>query len=330
VLIALAFAFLWLSFRGTDLPEMWKYAKTINWTYVALLVVSVFFSHFFRALRWQIMLNPLVKSKVSVFNCFSAIMYGYAINVVVPRGGEVARLLSIVKTEKLPWPGVLATMFLDRVLDLAFLVIAVALTMPLLPETFLEKFTWLPEVGHSLLVVAIVGLIAIPILPKILERLLHLKAISDKLPEKLYLFLKNLNQQFSLGTACLSKPINYPLISALSVFIWFFYWLNFYLIILAFNLGAQVDLEKTFIVFTIGSVGVLVPTPGSVGSFHYFVSQALVNLAGLNKNLAVCVAFVLHAISMILTSFLFAGICYLFQASRTKIPAELETEGVGS
>ncbi|MEI2813563.1 MAG: lysylphosphatidylglycerol synthase domain-containing protein [Burkholderiaceae bacterium] len=79
-------------------------------------------------------------------------------NVFAPRGGEVARLLSICKSEKLPWAGVLPTLLIDRLLDVAFLLAVFGLTLLILPPALLNAMPWLQSGGLVLLIVVIVGL----------------------------------------------------------------------------------------------------------------------------------------------------------------------------
>ncbi len=113
--------FLWLAFRNADIGKIWGYAKGVEPIYLLLLCVSILASHLTRAYRWVIFLSPLSKEKIRLFSSFSATMFGYAVNLVIPRGGEVVRIISISKSEGLPWAGVLPTMLIDRLLDVAVL-----------------------------------------------------------------------------------------------------------------------------------------------------------------------------------------------------------------
>lgn len=294
-----ALILLWLAFRDANLAEIWGYAQLINPVPVALLFVSGLLSHFLRAYRWTFLLKPLSDKKVSLFNSFYAVIIGYAVNVAIPRGGEVARLLSICKTDNLPWAGVLSTMLIDRMLDLALLVFLLGSCLLVLPENLAASMPWLKPGGLSLLVATVVGLLILPSVGAILKKILDLKLAVDKLPLKLREKLAELADQFDTGTKSLKNPLLYPVIAALSVAIWFMYWLNFYLIVWAFQLQEQISPLQCLIIFTIGSVGVLIPTPGSVGSFHYLVKQALVMTANVGPNEALAFATVLHFLAFV-------------------------------
>ena len=115
-LLALVFGvgLLWLAFRNADLPKLWDCAQKANFFYLGLVFCLAVVSHTLRAWRWIFLLKPLTDKKISLFNSFTAVMYGYVVNLVVPSGGEVVRLVSNSKSENLPWMGVLPTMFIYR------------------------------------------------------------------------------------------------------------------------------------------------------------------------------------------------------------------------
>jgi len=86
-------------------------------------------------------------------------------------------------------------------------------------------------------------------------------------------------------------------------------------------------------VFTIGSAGVLVPTPGSVGSFHFLVSQGLTMVTPVNKDLALAYASTLHILCFVVATCVPAAICFGIQSilagqSSSDTPAEPAAQDV--
>ena len=186
-LLAAAFAIflLWFAFKGTNLTELWHYSQNVKPFPVVLIFVSGIFGTFLRSYRWTILLRPLSDKKISQFNSFYAVMIGYAVNVAIPRGGEVVRLLTICKSENLPWAGVLSTMLIDRMLDIALLVSLLGVTLMILPPELLASMPWLKPGGLALLVGVVVGLLVLPNVGAILKKLLSLNLAKTRLPEKL-------------------------------------------------------------------------------------------------------------------------------------------------
>jgi len=314
----LAIGLLWWTFKDSNWSELYRYMQSVQILPVLALFVSGLASHFLRAYRWIYLLQPLSDKKISLFNSFYAVIIGYAINIAIPRGGEVARLLSICRSEKLPWAGVLSTMLIDRVLDLALLVSLLGACLLVLPKNVLDSMPGLVPGGRGLLVATVLGLLVLPFVGTILNKILTLPVIQGKLPEKLLTKLTALAEQFDTGTQALKSPLKYPVIALLSFLIWFCYWLNFYLMVFAFNLQDKIDPLKCLIIFTIGSMGVLVPTPGSAGGFHMLVSNGMTMVTDVPKDQALAFATLLHFIAFILVPCIPALLLVLFAGKGEK------------
>jgi uncharacterized protein (TIRG00374 family) len=313
--VLIALLFLWFAFRGADPQKLWQYAHSIQVIYLLPLFVCGLISHVLRAVRWQILLAPVAGRKPGLFNTFTAVIIGYAVNIILPRGGEVARLISICRTENLSWAGVLPTMFIDRLLDIVVLVLLLGATLNVIPPQFLSTLPWINSAGLTLCAVSIIGLVLLPRCAQILRFIVKSPVVSGKIPEKYVQLALKLAGDFEAGTACLTNPMNYPAIAILSLSIWFCYWLNVYIMVLAFNLQSVVSLVQSLIVFTIGSIGVLVPTPGSVGSYHFLVSQGLMLICGLNKDQALTFATVLHLFSFVVVAVVPAAVCVFISSN---------------
>lgn len=275
------------------------------------MCVTSLFSHFLRAVRWLILLKPLSPKPISLWNSFCAIIYGYAVNVVIPRGGELVRLLAITKSENLPWAGVLSTLLIDRLLDMALLLLLLGSTLIVLPVSITAAMPWLLPGGIILSGGVVLGLIALPFTGRILTALIVSPPIKKLIPPALETSIAKLVDQFTEGTKSLTNPVVYPAITLLSLLMWFLYWLNFYLVICAFRLTGAIDLLNSLIAFAVSSIAVLIPTPGSIGSIHFLVSQALILISGIDKTVALSLASVLHALSFVLVPCLCALVCLL-------------------
>lgn len=321
--LAIAAVFMYFAFRTANLQLLWQHMQHLDMLFVGGICVSGMVSHFLRAVRWIILLEPVAGRKIALWNSFCAILYGYVVNIVLPRGGEIARLVSITRSEHLPFAGVLPTLFIDRILDVAMLVLLLGVTLIFLPPDFKAQMPWLVPGGAALCAATVAGFAVLPFVGKILRIILSQKFIQTKVPERLVSKLNELSEQFDAGTKSLTNPIAFPAIGGLSVLIWVFYWLNFYLMFGAFGLLNRVSLGDSLMVFTIGSAGVLVPTPGSVGSFHFLVSQALTMVSHLDQNLALAVATTLHLFVFVLFTVVTAAACFIIQSvlsARSRAP----------
>ena len=314
--VVTAVVFLWLSFRGTDFVDVLAHSQDVKPIPVFLILLSVLAGTALRSFRWTLLLSPLrseSEKPIGQFNAFYAVMMGYAVNIVLPRGGEVVRLLSICKTERLPWAGVLATMMIDRMLDVAVLAILLGLTLLFLPGEVVSIMPGLATGGLALLAAALLGLCLLPIFGKISQKLFNTPVLKRYIPVKFSFKLAELSLQFDQGAGALRSFTRYPFIALLSVLIWFTYWLNFYLMVFAFGLEDKINAIKCLIIFTIGSVGSLIPTPGSIGSIHYLVKMATVATAQISAEHALAFATTLHLFTFILFPSLMAAVVFLYK-----------------
>lgn len=313
---AVAVIFLWLAFTGVDFSDILEHAQEIKTAPILLVCISVLVGTFFRSYRWTLLLKPLraeSENPIGQFNAFYAVLMGYAVNIVLPRGGEVVRLVSICKTERLPWAGVLATMLIDRMLDVAVLAILIGLTLFFLPNEIITTMPGLVTGGAVLILAAVTGLLFLPHIGRIAEKALTLAFVKRHLPTSFSAKLSELAYQFNQGSGSLRNFSRFPLIALLSVLIWFTYWLNFYLMVLAFGLQDKITAIKCLIIFTIGSVGSLIPTPGSIGSIHYLVKMAAIETAQLSAEQALTFATISHLFIFIIFPSLIASVVFLYK-----------------
>ena len=324
ILLAVALVFLWLAFRGTDLRQLWVEVQRVDMPWIWALCAVAIVSHFIRAWRWTLLLRPLSDHPIGLWNSFCAVMVGYAVNIAVPRGGEVARVISISKSERLPWVGVLPTMFIDRLLDIAMLVLLLGVTLAMLPPELREQMHWLVPGGIALCAATVVGLGLLPFVGRIMKHLVTIDPLRSRLPDKVKDTALKLADEFDRGTSSLRNPVGLPAIALLSLAIWACYFLSFYLGLLAFRLQNTIDLSHGLIIFSVGSVSVIVPTPGSLGTYHLAVSQALQQVSHLEPARATAFVTVFHAITFVLVVCVVAAICFLIQQATRKDSADGE------
>ena len=312
IALLIACLLVWFSFKGANLGKVLNYAAQANPFFLGLMCVTALLSHAIRSWRWLIFMRP-IKPHISFWHSFCSVIYGYAVNIVVPRGGEIVRLISICKLESLPWAAVLPTLLIDRLLDLVTIAILIGCTLIALPAEMLKSMPWIYPSGMTITVSSLTLLLLLPKLSPLLLFILSLPLIKRFTPAPISEKIKGLLVQFDEGTKCLTNPLTYPVIALSTIAIWLCYWLNFYFVLLAFSLDKTLTVGKGLMLFTVSSLGSLVPTPGCVGGFHLLVSQCLVLIFGINKDLALAFATVLHAFAFIITICLAAFVCFLWQ-----------------
>jgi hypothetical protein len=80
---------------------------------------------------------------------------------------------------------------------------------------------------------------------------------------------------FGEGMQTAFKVKNPPMFLVHSVNIWAMYILMTYFIILAFSPTANLSLEAALVTFTAGGWGIVIPSPGGMGTYHFLTGEAL-------------------------------------------------------
>ena len=107
----------YLLFTGVDMHEMARIIRTeCRFGYIALALVISIFSHVFRAMRWRIQLNALgIRTPLGII--ILSIFGTYAVNLVLPRLGELWRTGYIASRQRAPFSTVFGSMICDRLSD---------------------------------------------------------------------------------------------------------------------------------------------------------------------------------------------------------------------
>lgn len=84
-------------------------------------------SHWARARRWMVMLDPVGIHPTSANTTF-AVLIGYLVNLIPPRAGEVAKCTVLAKYENMPADKMIGTIVAERSFDVLCLLIVIGLT----------------------------------------------------------------------------------------------------------------------------------------------------------------------------------------------------------
>jgi glycosyltransferase 2 family protein len=245
----------------------------VSYAWIAVVIACFMLSNWSRAVRWKMLIEPLGYN-VSVANGFWTINLGYFANLGLPRMGEVVRAASMSRYEKIPVEKLMGTIVVDRLLDVLCLLIVVCLAFFL---EFNTLFTFLSNninkdllnnllhnpIIIGLFVLGIIGLVGIIIFWK--------KILQTTIGQKIWNLLKG----FGEGILTIRNAKN-PMIFLFHTFnIWFMYYMMAYFCFKAFPPTVELSPVVALMVYTFGAFGVLIPSPGGMGTYHALVTAAL-------------------------------------------------------
>lgn len=297
--ILLSVLFLYLAFRGTNPVEWYATVRSANYWWLVLMMVCLIASHTLRSLRWRYFLNP-VKENIGMRNLFSGVMIGYMINNVLPRAGELVRPFTISKLENIPTSAALGTIVVERLLDMLTFVFLIALIPLVYHGPLRETFPWLETAGIVTAAVILGLFIVIGML--MLRRdwtdaLLGI--IRGIFPRGIAQRLDRLVHSFLDGFLFLKQPREMVTILGLTGLIWGLYLVMIYVALFAFPPLGRLGIDAAFVVLAISSIGVAIPAPGATGTYHFFTTETLTRLYGVDHNLALGFATATHAAGII-------------------------------
>jgi glycosyltransferase 2 family protein len=249
---------LWNDFSGTH--PLW----------IAAVVLAFTLSNVFRAIRWQMLLEPL-GYQVRFPNSLMTILLGYFANLGFPRMGEVTRAATLARYERIPLQKVMGTMVVDRLMDFVCLAAVMGLAF-LLEGGLLLQFISGRESGEpggsntlliALFVTGVLGLVLLYLLRNWLLRFGPVQKIAHVLNG----FREGLKSVFQLRSP--------GLFIALSVGIWLMFYLQCLFNLHAFAPTHHLSWQAALMVFVFGTLGFVIPSPGGMGTYHALCIAAL-------------------------------------------------------
>ncbi|MFM2385804.1 MAG: hypothetical protein RL660_561 [Bacteroidota bacterium] len=274
IFFGLAFFLLWYATKDLDMANIWSHVKRSNKLMLALIAVVGVASVALRAMRWQLLIEPLGK-KPSFLNTFFSIFIGYGVNFLTPRLGEVARCGILSKYEGISADKLAGTMIAERIFDMICLLIVAMLTLLLEYSQISDYFrntVLIPlqnKLGGNTLYILIGLAIGGLLCCWFLWRMLAKQQASGK-SNKLVQILTNLKD----GMSSVFKMEKSGLFLLQTFLIWLGYWGMTYIGFKALPELSHLGIGAGFSVLTLGSLGIIA-TPGGTGAYHLIVGGLL-------------------------------------------------------
>jgi len=265
--------FIWV-YSGTDSEAIFKKLQNANYFWIFISLILGFFSHVSRAMRWNLLIRPL-GYKPRLINSFFAVLVMYVSNMLVPRSGEIARCGIVNKYEKVPVAKLFGTVVVERIFDFImlfiFLAIALVTQFPAIKK-IIENNPGVQEKFNNLLSLpVIISVVAVFII--IIALLYYYRKRIEKL--KIYTKIVEFIKNFIEGVKTVFKMERKFEFIFHSVLIWVLYFLMIYIVFLSFGFTEHLTVGAGLTVFVMSSFGMVFPSPGGIGSWHFMAIQAL-------------------------------------------------------
>lgn len=244
-----------------------------NLFYLVLVNFLFFISNVSRAVRWQMMLRS-IDIKARFRDAFNTIMLSYLVNLGLSRVGEFARAAALAKKEKLNFNKIMGTVILDRLLDMISLILVFIFTIAISSGelvAFIKRNNNLTEKINRFISNPIIWVIGIAMLVILFFILKSNYFRNTKFGERVIRFIK----ETIIGLKSIKKIKNPAWFVFHSILIWLMYFLMNWAGFKAFGPTQLLGFVPAVLVFTFGSLGILIPSPGGMGTYHFLVIEAL-------------------------------------------------------
>ncbi len=321
--LALAVALVYYVLSTVDVPEMINKVKQAKLSWVILGVSINLISHFSRARRWNLLMEPMGYNP-KTHRTFVAVMVGYFANLFLPRMGELSRCAVLKRTDNVPIDKAFGTVVAERAFDFICLISLIGLSLILefnrLTTFFSEKVfnnNTTPTAEASLISNPFIWGSAILGLCALVFVVFREKIKTLSIYQKILAFIKGvLEGVFSIRNLKRKNEFIFH-----TIFIWVCYYLMTYLVFFSLDATSSLSPVAGLVLLVVGGLGMSAPVQGGFGAFHEFVSSALEGFYHLSKLDGLAFAVVIHT-SQTLAVVIIGGaavIVSLFLSRKTQI-----------
>jgi len=308
--MAITAFFLWLAFHERDLSSLQSTLLQQPPIWFFGLFVLQAFSHFLRAIRWKLLLEP-VKHSVSLHDAFSSLMIGFMVNGIIPRAGELVRSYALGRKEKIAASAVFSTVILERILDIISFVTVLCIVVVLKAESIT---IWFPSLEGAAWILEATGLVLLAGLVMLFVRsrmvFSFFKKVSFFFPSSSRKRIDNFIDSFLHGFQAGEHSKNYGIIAVLTCSIWFTYIILLFLPMKLFAME-HLTLTSAAVLQVSNGLASAMPTPNGIGSYHSFITVTLMRVFHVEEHSALAYVVYTHTIAYLCT--LVIGAVYLIR-----------------
>ena len=269
--------------------------EDVRWWVIVLSCLLGPLSVLFRGLRWDLQVAPLraVRDGSTLTASVLHVQGSYAVNLVIPRLGDLWRCSSMQGYSGLPFSRLLGTMIAERAVDMIttlFLILPGLALNAAYFTAFLRHHVRIPSPTEGpaaspltwLLLLLAAGL-GVYLIGRVTRRL----RLRHKLRKGWLNFLVGLRTILEMDRRARGLFLLY------TVGIWSCYFFAFYLTFGAFSFTEQLGPGVALVIFSLITISSILPIQGNIGPWHFVVIQSLI-FFGVAADPAASFALIVH------------------------------------
>lgn len=272
--------FIWLFLRNLSADQKSEILKSFggaNYWWIALAIALGVLSHYLRAIRWKMLIEPM-GYRPSNWNTFFAVMIGYLANLALPRLGEVSRCTILTRYENVPFNKSFGTVITERVLDLAVFVFLFFLNLALQfnrLSAYINEKIYKPLEAKLHLSVHLSGSLSLLVLGfLVLMGVIFLIFRKQITRNSLYQKGKSIFLGFWEGIKSLVKVKRMWLFILYTLSIWTLYLVMAYFVFFSLPETSHLGLDAGLAALVFGTIGIML-VQGGIGIYPAIVAETL-------------------------------------------------------
>lgn len=253
---------IYVLYKNVDMHKTLGILRTrVNWWwFVPVFVVSIL-SHVFRALRWRLQLRAIgVRPSVSAL--VNSIFGTYAVNLAIPRFGEVWRSGYIAKRQQASFTTVLGSMVADRLSDTLTVLVLTIAAFFVAEQQLAQSVDGLHNKFVAIATSSVVWAAAVVCIAAVAW------LIKGKSQNALVLKVRQMALNLWNGFAGVTKMDGKWTFVLYTLLIWGCYYMQLYIASQAFDYTCDLGMKAVLVLFVLSSIGMAVPTNGGLGAWH--------------------------------------------------------------
>jgi len=295
IFLLIGISLFWYAYRDLDFNQIGNVLKELKYEWIFLSFIFGLSSSMIRAIRWKMLITPMgyqPKTK----NLFLSVLVLYFTNLIIPRGGEIARCGVMTKYEKIPFTKLIGTVFVERLTELiAFFIIFFVIVLwqfPHIQNLMASTDLTMDFSGlKTKLIVAVITIVGIAAIYFLLNKLGFFNAIRTKIQKIKHDFIEGIRSIIHLKGKWLF--IFYTFM------IYLMWLLMLYVVFFAYSPTAKLSFSVAIFTYAVGTFAYLLPIQAGIGVWHLIVIQCL-SLFGIDKESGMIFALIAHTFTNVI------------------------------
>ncbi|MDA0315527.1 MAG: lysylphosphatidylglycerol synthase transmembrane domain-containing protein [Bacteroidetes bacterium] len=296
--LGIALWIFWFLYRDIEFEQLQSQLASSNWFWILLSLLIAWTGYWLRGWRWALLFRQEADQlPVSSNQAYHAVMVGYLVNLLIPRAGEVARCTVLTRNNGIPLGQAIGTVLVERSVDLLFMASTIFIAFLLENQLFISLVGQLVNLSAltSTILRKLPLLLGCAALFFIFLSLLGRKYRNHGLVNKFQVFFRQLLSGVR-AIGHLKNPMGFWISS---VIIWIIYFLTLYTVSQGIGSSANLSGSQVLLVMVMGTIGMIAPVQGGIGTFHAMVAYILV-IFGIPEADGKIFAAIVHCTQMLL------------------------------